>query len=49
MKWLIIGEIAVILFLVIGVDYMPYIIAWLPFILYNYKYLGKIARMIPWE
>lgn len=39
----IIGEIAVVLFLVIGVDYLPHIIAWLPCIIYNYFFINKFV------
>lgn len=49
MKKYLIGEIIVILFLVIGVDYLPLIIAWLPFIIYNILFLRKLESFIPWE
>lgn len=49
MKWLILGEIAVMLFLIIGVDYLPIVICWLPFIIYNYLYLRRIVEGIDWE
>lgn len=42
----IIFELPVILFLVIGVDYLPLFICWIPFIIYNYLYIGKIADYI---
>lgn len=49
MKKLIIGEIFVILFLVVGVDYLPLNICWITFIVYNYLYLGRIVRYIDGE
>lgn len=44
---LIIGELAVILFLIVSVDYIIWIYAWLPFIIYNILFIRKIAE-IPW-
>ena len=49
MKKLLIGELLVMLFVVIGVDYVPWVIAWLPFIIYNILYLRRIVECIPWE
>lgn len=49
MKKLIFGEIIVILFLIIGVDYLPWSICWIPFIVYNCLYIRRIAEYIPWE
>lgn len=45
----ILGEIIVIIFLVIAVDHLPYILAWLPFIIYNILYLRKIVMLIDWD
>lgn len=49
MKKLLIGELLVILFVVIGVDHFCWVIAWLPFIIYNILYLRRIVELIPWE
>lgn len=44
MKKYIVGEIAVILFVVVGVDYFSWVICWIPFLVYNFLFLGRIAR-----
>lgn len=49
MKKLLIGELLVMLFVVIGVDHFGWVIAWLPFIIYNILYLRRIVELIPWE
>ena len=47
--YLIIGELLVILFLVIGVDYFSYMVSWLPVIIYNALFIKKIINIIPWS
>lgn len=49
MKKLIVGEIIVTLFLIIGVDYLPWAICWLPFLIYNCLYVNKIVEHIRWK
>ncbi len=48
MKKLLLGELLVMLFVVIGVDYFGWFISWLPFIIYNILYLRRIVELIPW-
>lgn len=36
-------------FIRIAVDYLPYILAWLPFVIYNILYLRKIVMLIDWD
>lgn len=49
LKMYILGELIVMLFLIIGVDYLPHVICWIPFVWYNYCYLGKIVKAIDWD
>lgn len=49
MKKLLIGELLVILFVVIGIDYVPRLVAWLPFLIYNFLYLRRMVELIPWK
>lgn len=49
-KWLLIfGEIVVMIWLIVSVDYIGYLWAWLPFILYNALFINDIAEMFPIE
>lgn len=43
MKKVLFGELIVILILIISIDYIPWFIAWIPFIVYNYFFIERIS------